>query len=300
MTAALVLALAMTANPTEVDVEAAKQLFVDGQRLYKQAEYAEAIAKFEQAGALRPHPVIFFNVGRCYEQLGETGKALRKYRDYVRLSPDAPDRDTVNIAIGNLERRLREKGLQQLLVLADPPSALISVNGKELGPSPASVELDEGEHRLLVTAPGFEKIERSFTMQLSRSTEISILLRPLDPKGPVSASDTPRAESMTVLEPGPPPPPPPLVSDPAPVPAKARVATWVVGGVALASLGAGIGMGLGAQGDANELTAGDVRTQVQNQALHDNAQTMAVGANVAYGVAAAAAVTSLILFFVER
>lgn len=310
MTHALLVALLLAAPakkaapapaPTTEDaaVKKAKELFGWGQKLYKQARYAEAIAKFEEAYEVRPHPVIYFNIGKCYEQLGETAKALRSYRDYLRLSPDASDKETVSDAIANLERRLREKGMQQLMVFADPPSAHISVDGKALGTSPASVELAAGNHQLVVTAEGFEKVERSFVMQLSRATEMTISLRPVGQKEtpPVLVSDAPKKEEQPKLDPGPPPPAPPMVTD---TPKKGRTWTWVAGGVAVASLGAGVGMGVASNvngeqlRDPNRMPGGDV------QQLHDSTRDLAVGANVAYGVAAAAAITAVVLFFVEQ
>ena len=104
----LLIALSLAAAPAKAapapaadesgDVKKAKDLFQWGQKLYKQARYAEAIAKFEEAYSVRPHPVIYFNIGKCYEQLGETAKALRAYRDYLRLAPDAKDKETVSDA----------------------------------------------------------------------------------------------------------------------------------------------------------------------------------------------------------
>ena len=135
---------------------------------------------------MRPHPVIYFNIGKCWEQLGETAKALRAYRDYLRLAPDAKDKETVSDAIANLERRLREKGLQQLMVFADPPNARISVDGKELGTSPVSIELIAGNHQLSVAAEGYEKVDRSFVMQTTRATEMTISLRPAGKETPAA------------------------------------------------------------------------------------------------------------------
>lgn len=288
------------------DVKKAKDLFQSGQKLYKSARYAEAIAKFEEAYLVRPHPVIYFNIGKCWEQLGETAKALRAYRDYLRLAPDAKDKDTVSDAIANLERRLREKGMQQLMVFADPPTARISVDGKELGSSPASVELIAGNHVLTVVAEGHEKVERSFVMQTTRATEMTISLRPLG-KEPV-ASDTPRAEpKTTVADSGTPPPTPPLVVV-APVETKkGRLWTYVAGGVAVASLGAAVGLGVGANGAMEKFTKpadGMPHPEDQVQARFNeatqSANTLATGANVAYGVAGVAAATAVILFFVEK
>jgi tetratricopeptide (TPR) repeat protein len=290
---------APAAEEENADVKKARELFQWGQKLYKQARYAEAISKFEEAYTVRPHPVIYFNIGKCQEQLGETARALRAYRDYLRLAPDAKDKETVSDAIANLERRLREKGQQQLMVFADPPNAHIVVDGKELGTSPASVELVAGNHSMTVSADGYEKVERSFVMQTTRATEMTISLRPVGaPKEatPVLASDAPKKN--TVSDPGPPPPLPPVVTA-ALEPKKTRVWTWVAGGVAAASLGAGIGMTVAANGASKDLTTNE-HTMAQADALVKQTQGLALGSDVAYGVAGAAAITAVILFFVEK
>lgn len=200
------------------DATRAKEIFKVAQKLYKEARYADAIAKFEEAYALKPSPVLFYNIGRCHEQLGDVPKALRSYRDYLRMAPDAKDKDTVNDAIANLERRLKEKGLQQLLVFADPPGATIEVDGKVLGNSPASVELSAGNHRLVVKAEGFETADRSFVMQTARATEMTINLRPVAKAGePVKVEPTPTPTvTTTKTDPGPPPPPPVVTAEPEP------------------------------------------------------------------------------------
>jgi hypothetical protein len=293
----------------------AKEAFLTGQRFYKEARYADAIAKFEEAYALKPSPVLFYNIGRCHEQLGDVPKALRAYRDYLRMAPDAKDKDTVNDAIANLERRLKEKGLQQLMVFADPPTAIIEVDGKVLGNSPASVELTAGNHKLVVKAEGFETTERAFVMQTARATEMTINLRPV------------AAKPMD-----PPPPPPPLVDAPKkdeptkdepkvavltptkdvggssstatdvtkpaePAKKGGRLWTWVAGGAAVAAAGAGVGLGVAAQGAAGQTAMPPMGVTPAQQAT--NAQGLATGANVAYGVAGTAAVAAVVLFFIE-
>lgn len=280
-----------------------------GQRFYKEARYADAIAKFEEAYAIKPSPVLFYNIGRCHEQLGDVPRALRAYRDYLRMQPDAKDKDTVNDAIANLERRLKEKGLQQLMVFADPPTAIIEVDGKVLGNSPASVELTAGNHKLLVRADGYEPTERAFVMQTSRATEMTINLRP----------------AGKPMEP--PPPPPPLVdvpkkedpkvatltpskdvtgtgtgatdvkTTPEPAPKGGRLWTWIAGGAAVAAAGAGVVLGVAANGAAAQTAMPPMGVTPAQQA--NSAQGLATGANVAYGVAGAAAVTAVVLFFIE-
>lgn len=283
------------APPAETaELAKAKELAQAAQRLYKLARYAEAIVKFEEAYAIRPHPQITFNIGRCYEQLGEIAKAMRSYRDYLRLSPNAADRETVADAITNLERRLREKGLQQLMVFSEPANARITVDGKDLGNSPVSVELIAGNHTLTVTAEGYEKAERSFVMQLARGTEMTIALRqagkPSD--APVATKTEPTRPELT-------PTPPPVVTAPAVEKKSPRVWTWVAGGVAVAGAGAGIGLGVVASGKANEYNT-VTHTPADAAQLRTDASSMATAANVSYAVAGAAAITAIILFVVEK
>lgn len=285
------------------DATRAKELFKTAQRLYKEARYADAIAKFEEAYVLKPSPVIIYNIGKCHEQLGDVPKAMRSYRDYLRLSPDAKDRDTVSDAIANLERRLKEKGLQQLLVFADPPTALIEVDGKLLGNSPASIELTAGNHKLVVKADGYEPTERAFVMQTARATEMTINLRkaeaPTPPVADAPRKDEPKKDEpkAVALTPSEDPGSKPAVTKAAePEKKGGRVFTWVAAGVAVASAGAGVGLGVVAQNTAANVPNAPVG-QAPMQA--QQAQSLALGANIAYGAAGAAAVAAIILFFVE-
>lgn len=297
--------------PEDADTKKARELFQWAQKLYKQARYAEAIGKFEEAYAIRPHPVIYFNIGKCHEQLGDTPKALRSYRDYLRLAPEANDRETVTDAIANLERRLKERGVQQLMVFSEPPNARIEVDGKVLGSSPATVELQAGNHKMTVSADGFETVDRAFVMSATRSMEMTINLRPVNaPK-----------------DPGPPPPTPPLVDvpkkeepaktaaltpaptgeqkpdvtkeGPAPVKKKSRVYTWVAAGVAVAGAGAATGLGLSAVGAKESYMASAGQPYDQRIGLYNSAAGLETGTNVAWAVAGTAAVTAVVLFFVE-
>lgn len=277
------------------DTVAAKKYFQWALTLYKQARYSEAIAKFEEAYRLKPHPTIFFNIGRCYEQLGDIPRALKYYRDYLRVVPEAKDRETVTDAITNLERRLREQGVQQLSVLTEPSGARVSVDGRYFGLSPLALELKPGNHLVSLVKDGFEQVDKGIVLSAEKSLELNISLTAKAPATP----DVPRAVAVV------PPPAPPKedVVKPAPPPEKkgwllGRRFTWIAGGVGVAGLAAGIAMGAMSSAATSELR-GSVHTGDEAQALADRAVSMAVGANIAYGVAIAGAVGAVVLFFVE-
>jgi tetratricopeptide (TPR) repeat protein len=288
---ALLLIAALGAAPVE-PAAAAKESFAAGKKLYDQAKFADAVVKFEEAYRLKPHPVIFFNIGKCYEAMGETGKAMRAFRDYLRLLPDATDRQNVVDAIANLERRLRERGVQQLLVFVDPPNAAVAIDGKPITGNPASAELTAGSHQLTAKLDGYDDLARTFNFNIQRSSEMTINLTV---KGTaVAGNDAPKKMPDVDLTPPPTPPSATVTS----APSRHRTWTWVAGGVAVAGLGAAIGMGVVSSGASNELK-GSQHDRLQADALASKTQSMALGANVTYGVAGAAAITAVVLFFLE-
>lgn len=85
---------------------------------------------------------------------------------------------------------------------------------------------------------------------------------------------------------------------PPPSPARGRVWTWVLAGAAGAGLATGVGLGLGAQSARDEMVR-ERHGATEVQRLHDAGLGRATGANVAYAAAGAAALTALVLFFLE-
>src|SRR6185369_17725640 len=98
---------------------------------------------------------LHFNIARCYEELGNTGKALKHYREYLRYMPKADDRAAVEKAMGALQRKINESGQEQLRVLVTPSSASVLIDGAPAGLQPAYVEVKPGKHVVAATAPGF-------------------------------------------------------------------------------------------------------------------------------------------------
>lgn len=295
------LAVTWAAPALADEASQARELFQAAQRLYKANKFAEAIAKFEEALAAKPHPVIHFNIARCYEQLGEPAKALRSYRDYLRLAPDAKDRDAVTTTAAGLEKKLAAKGLQQLLVLAEPDGARVEVDGKDLGRAPASVELVAGEHKVRVTADGFDPSERTINFTTARATEQSFKLvaHSEPPPPPPPLVDAPKKDSQVSLTPKNSGTGATGVAQADQGQKKGRLFTWVAAGVAVASAGAGLGMTFAGNGQFATLHNTDTRSGAENEALIASGKGLYTGSYIAYGVAGAAAITAVILFFLE-
>ncbi|HEY6081183.1 MAG TPA: PEGA domain-containing protein, partial [Polyangiaceae bacterium] len=95
-------ATAQTGSATQ-KLEAIRQLMEKGQGLYLAGNYPGAAEVFEGGFKQYPYSAFLFNAGVCYQKLGDVDRALGKFRDYVKVDPNAPDLEKVNQRIAALE-----------------------------------------------------------------------------------------------------------------------------------------------------------------------------------------------------
>ncbi|HVE84997.1 MAG TPA: PEGA domain-containing protein [Myxococcales bacterium] len=323
-----------SADPTLAEarahVEAAKKAFLG-------RKFGVALQEFQAAQKLKPAPVLWFNIGKCYEKLNEIPSALRAFRTYLNEAPATPDRKQVETAIKRMETKLRARGVQQLMVLAQPPGATVTVAGKGTLPVPATFELRPGSYTVSVSLAGYQAQQKQVTVTARGSVQVEMVLQPAG--GPVASAEEPPAplvEPPVKMPPPPPdssqgsvivavrpkePPPPrgsdrplqprppldrsPLIAEPrspsalgeAPPP-RGRTWTWVAGGASLVGVGVGVGFGLQVRSAQAELL-GSVHTETEANDIYTRARSSALYANVGYGAAAAAGLAAIVLFLVE-
>ncbi|MBL9043252.1 MAG: hypothetical protein JNM83_16695 [Myxococcales bacterium] len=103
---AFFVAVTSVAQATAIDPEqAAKQAYARGAELFKNRHFTEAAAAFEEGNQLKPHPAFSYNLALTYRALGQPAKAIEYYESYLRDSPQATDRASVEAAIA--EERLK-------------------------------------------------------------------------------------------------------------------------------------------------------------------------------------------------
>ncbi|HYO72730.1 MAG TPA: tetratricopeptide repeat protein, partial [Archangium sp.] len=137
---------------------AARRHFERGTTLYQQGRYAEAAAAFEAAYQTLANGVVLYNLGQCYEKLGDLQRALGYYRDYLRTVPNAEDRPLVESLIARLEKRYEEERRPQVTVSSEPPGAQEQVDGEARGVTPWSDKVEVGPHRLEVSHEGYQPL----------------------------------------------------------------------------------------------------------------------------------------------
>ncbi len=83
--------------------EEARHHFISGGKRYQEGEYQAAIDHFELAYDITHAPELLYNIGRCYEELGNKPRAVSHYEMYLRLSPDIEDADLVRDRIDSMK-----------------------------------------------------------------------------------------------------------------------------------------------------------------------------------------------------
>src|SRR5215831_13728632 len=71
---------------------------------YDLNEFEAALEEFKAAFRAVQDPSFLFNIAQCHRKLGHTADALAFYRNYVRRSPQSPNRAEAERHIAELER----------------------------------------------------------------------------------------------------------------------------------------------------------------------------------------------------
>jgi tetratricopeptide (TPR) repeat protein len=107
--------------------EAARVATKQATAAYNLGHYDEAVSLYEAAYKLVPDPILLYDVGQSYRQANKLDKALTAYRSYLRTaSEDAPNRERVEAWIRQLERTIslqKEKVAQE--AAQEPPAPAV-------------------------------------------------------------------------------------------------------------------------------------------------------------------------------
>jgi len=243
-----------------------RQAFEAGIKAYQGGDPAKALEWFRRAQALKPHPVILFNVATAEADTGLLLEAVQHF-DQVFSDPATPA-DKLDAA-----RRERDR-LTALLagVSVDRDDAQLLIDGQPAPGSPPSVRVNPGQHQVQVRVGG--KVVVSRVVDLAPGQRLELALAP------------------PATEPRPKPP----AAPPAPAPtARGLGPGWVVAGGGVAVLLGGITLWSGL--DANAAYA-DFRSQdshlsrSQAQARVDEGKAKDTRTNVLLGVTASVALAT--------
>ncbi len=103
---------------TAKEKEEALNYFKKGSSAFEEEDYRRAIDWFRKSFELARSPELVYNIGRCYEELGQTDQAIYHYEMYLRFYPTSEEAEEARHRI-NMLREVDERGPDE----AQPPPA---------------------------------------------------------------------------------------------------------------------------------------------------------------------------------
>jgi hypothetical protein len=135
----VVMAVLLAASTALADDDAAgaTTAFKEGTAFVVQAKWAEALAAFERASALKRHPVTTYNIGACERALGRYTRARTALK--AALAENAPGSELPPHLVESANSYLAEidKLLIKINVELIPGNASVLVDGRPLQAEPA-------------------------------------------------------------------------------------------------------------------------------------------------------------------
>jgi hypothetical protein len=290
--------------PASPDAKAkAQTLLKEGAKYYENGALVQAFEKFTEAYAQFQSPKLLFNIGQASRDLGRFAEAMSAFERFLDEAPDAPADMTTEAkkSVSELQGKLGKLRIQ-----CAKAGAEISVDGKLVGVAPLTEPIwaAVGSHQVTArhpaTAPAVEDVEvnagwvHTVVMSLQPVVDVTVAPEPAPVRRPSLKAAGDRRDSAVVAE---------REGRLAETKGQGHTWTWVAGGAALVFTGAAIGLGTSMQskydsliqscGSASAGYSGCKQGDIDAVILRRNL------ANVSWGLAAAAAATAGVLFFVE-
>lgn len=95
--------------PAQTPQARAAELFSKGAEAYRRGDLQQAVTSLREAYALDPQPVLLYNLGRAYEDLGDIDSAVATFSRYLEADPNAADRGAIEQRLETLKRQHDER-----------------------------------------------------------------------------------------------------------------------------------------------------------------------------------------------
>ena len=169
--------------------------FKSGVALFKEGKFKEALAEFERAYEIAPHPLVLYNIAGCHRELSSYGEAIKFYERFLKEGKGQVPPARLTTAQTELDAILARIA-RVTVVIQGPPYATLILDGAPLGtmPIPMPLVLPPGEHKVVARADGFKDAERTLRVASGDEAEISLTLSEVPKKEeagvPISGTTT--------------------------------------------------------------------------------------------------------------
>jgi tetratricopeptide (TPR) repeat protein len=123
--------------------EAARIHFEAGTSYYETGDYELALQEFTHSYDLSHRPELQYNLSLTYEKLGDLDAAVEALDRYLKEGPDIPNRETLELRLANLKKRLeqqKQEEAQAQASLAAPAAPVEEPTSEETNSSQSATQ----------------------------------------------------------------------------------------------------------------------------------------------------------------
>lgn len=150
-----------------------------GEDLFLAGKYKEALQVFQEVVREYKEPIdvvlaAWWNIGRCYEQLGDDESALSAFEEFKKRAVSDDERKDAHAKIAEVRARLSAS----LTVKVEPSLAEVRVDGELVGSAPLgkALELNPGRHVISISLSGYKTHEEVLELKPKEKREMMIKL----------------------------------------------------------------------------------------------------------------------------
>ena len=264
------------AQPAASSKARARELYAQGQQLFRSGEFGAAQRAFEDAYRAVPNPVVLLSVSECQVRIEDYAGALASLKQYLAERANAPDRAQVEAQIATLQAKPGFVAVESV-----PTGAMIALDGGNTGQvTPSELSLRAGPHSIVLTAPGHQPMEQQVEVTIGTRQRMTLTLTPVP---------------IAVVEPV-------VTPQPTEQPRRGRhagAAVWTSLGIAGVAAITGTALGVTAMKKDKQYkddSAAEHPNKAELADLKKRGERMALFADVNFGIAAVAGVTALVLY----
>ena len=170
----------------------ATKLAKEGAELARNGRYQDAAAKFQQSLAIYPIVDVYYNLGYCYEQLGNLQGCVDYYKRYLEQyrkthnNTDPPEVQGVQRSI----EKCTEKRQPPITVTSNPTGAQVSLGSKDklIGTTTLTYKLKPGTYKLFIAKAGYVPVATNIVVLAQQPGKFHFDLRKVQDTGKLSVA----------------------------------------------------------------------------------------------------------------
>jgi hypothetical protein len=167
------------AEPSEAQRDEARQRFDRGLRLFNQRDNEGALAEFQRAYELSPHPLLLYNIGLVFAAMGRPVASVEVF-DKLLAAPESLD--AKRLARVREEREQQAQRIGEIVVQVAVAGARVELDGLEVGQIPlaAPIRAATGVHVIGVVATGYAPARKQVIVPGQAKVEVNFELTPTE------------------------------------------------------------------------------------------------------------------------